>query len=194
MFFIKFFHSGILLTFLVFSFNLYGQINHEDYFTVTPGDQLRWNAYFEFIDNTAMEPLAKADSVFQFALTEYKKGQFSKTRELCEIALTLKNQFPEAHVLIGKAYVSSSKICNNFRGQKSLKGEVIWPAIDEWENAIAQGDKSEGTKQLIERYSKYLPSKEEFKTCWTKSTAEEGDDYFVGCWIQRETRLLFRQE
>ena len=96
-------------------------------------------------------------------------------------------------MLIGKAYTSSAKICQEGDSHK-IKEDILWAAIDMWEKSISISGEESQAKLLIERYSKYLPTKKHFKSCFTKSTAKEEDEYFVNCWIQRTTKIRFKKE
>ncbi len=170
--------------------NLSAQKNHEDYFSIANEDKARWITYSEFIQNSTLDLLTKADSIYQFALIEYDLRQYSKTRELCEIANAFNPSLTKTHILIGKSYVSSSELCAS---PKNIKGETIWVAIDEWEKALEKQPRNKEAITLINRYGNYLLTKEEFRTCWTGPTLKEGDKYLVECWVQRETRVRFKE-
>lgn len=161
------------------------QLHSEDYFIVSKEDKTRWETYVDFIQNSKLDPLTKADSIYQFALAEYELGQFSKTRELCEIANSLNSDLSKTHFLIGKAYLANS--CN------SLAWGRIWLAIEEWEVALEKDKKNQIIKMYIEGYSKLFPTKEELYSDIMCPQVNEGDRFFVGCWIQRETRVRFRK-
>lgn len=183
-----------VLSFFV-SFQISAQTNHSAYFSISPDDEKRWEIYSVFLNTSQLSTVEKADSIFQFAQNEYQKGLYSKCRELCEIAKGLNPKLSKTHLLIGKCYVSSAEICY-YEENKShkIKEDIIWVAIDEWEKSITKGDQENQAKLLIERYSKYLPSDEHFKRCFSKPNTVEGDEYFVGCWIQKKTRIRFQKD
>ena len=137
----------------------------------------------------------KPDSLLKMAEIEYEHKNFSKTRDLCEQALLLNPNLGEAHNLIGKAYASSSEICGLEKESHRIKEEILWIAIDEWERAISKpNSKSAEAKKLITRYSSYLPTGEHFRNCFTGSNLDEGDEFFVECWIQRMTTVRFKMQ
>jgi hypothetical protein len=184
----------ILLVFGILSINFgEAQIDHSKYFTVSEEDKSRWEIYAEFMEKSKIPPNQKADSIFHYAQIEYHKDQFSKSTELCKLANKLNPELSKTHLLIGKAYVSSAKTCQTDDSHK-IRESVIWAAMDEWEKSISEPDESSEAKLLIERYSKYLPTKEHFISCFSKSTADEGDEYFVDCWIQKTTRIRFKKD
>lgn len=134
------------------------------------------------------------DSLLRIAEIEYEKKEFSKTRELCELALSLNPNLGEAHNLIGKVYVLSSEICDSKENAHQIKEDVLWVAMDEWEKAISKpNSKKEEALKLISRYKNYLPTAEHFRTCFTRATLKEGDEYFVECWIQRKTKVRLKE-
>ena len=169
------------------------QVDHSEYFSVSEEDKKRWKIYSKFIEKFEANSDEKADSVFSFAKIEYQKGQFSKSRELCELANKLNPKLSKTYLLIGKAYASSAKICLEDDSHK-IKEAIIWAAIDEWEKSISLTGGESEAKLLIERYSEYLPTEKHFRSCFTDSTAKEGDEYFVNCWIQRTTKIRFKRE
>ncbi|WP_020535118.1 hypothetical protein [Lewinella cohaerens] len=170
------------------------QIVHSSYFPVLAEDLNRWESYADFLVTSQLDPIEKADSVYSFAEVEYQNGQFSKSRELCEIANDLNPDLSKTHLLIGKSYVSSAEKCQE-GDLHNIKEGVIWAAIDEWEQSISKPGEEEKreAKILIERYSDYLPTGEHFRSCFSRPTAVEGDEYFVECWIQKMTHIRFKK-
>ncbi|MFT4762200.1 MAG: hypothetical protein ACI9XO_002777 [Paraglaciecola sp.] len=166
------------------------------YFLISKKEESRWKKHEGFIENSEIVSESKADTLLEFANIEYVAQQYSKARELCELALSLNSDLGEAHNLIGKTYVSSSKICNGKADDfHKVKEEIIWVALDEWELALSKSNaKKEEALMLMERYSIYLPTKEHFKNCFTDATLKEGDEYYVGCWIQRKTKVRFNKK
>ncbi|MCB0663147.1 MAG: hypothetical protein KDC24_10430 [Saprospiraceae bacterium] len=107
---------------------------------------------------------------------------FPKAREYAERAADYNPNWGEPYLLIGRLYASSGPLCGSGRGWNSQV--VTWVAIDMWSKArsIDPSVSDEATK-YINRYTKYMPSKEDI----FQRTLKEGDKYFVPCWIQRST-------
>jgi hypothetical protein len=183
-----------LITFSILLLSLYS-INAQNYFGATRQDSVRWIGYANLLNDSSIKSMVKADSCYNFALKEYEFGQYDKTRSLCEIATQYAPHRAEPHILTGKAFVSGGKFCYPADvSKKYIKGEEIWPAIDEWEVALQKGDESGQAKKLIEVYSKYMPEKTSFEFCFGESSLTEESDFFVNCWIQRKTKIRFRAE
>ena len=88
----------------------------------------------------------------------------------------------EPYLLIGTLYASSGPLCGPGRGWDSQV--VVWPAIDMW-NKAKQVDPSvtREANRLINEYAQYMPTKEDI----FQRLLQEGDPYFVPCWIQEST-------
>lgn len=174
---------------------VYAQNSGNEYFVITAIDEKRWAAYDDFIKNNKNKLSEKADSIYKFALIEYQNKQFLKTRELCELAIEYNPDLAKPHILIGKAYASSGNICEPTN--RNIKGEILWVAFDEWEKAISKGDDEGKAAKLMGRYKTYLPDEADFKSCFGRgrlSTIDQGDAYFVKCWINRETTIRLKKE
>ena len=137
-----------------------------------------------------MPPNQVADSILNFAHTEYQQEQFSKTRELCLIAKEYNPNLSSTHLLIGKSYVSTSEICHN-NELPMIKEGIIWVGIDEWEKIDSDSKDYLESRKLIKRYSDFLPTKEKFLSCFGKRKLKEGHEYFVNCWVNRKTKVRF---
>ncbi len=109
---------------------------------------------------------------------------FPKARQYARKAASVKPDWGEPYLLIGRLYASSGPLCGPGRGWDSQV--VTWVAIDEWQKAkrIDPGVADEANK-LIARYSQYMPSREDIH----QRLLHEGDTYFVGCWIQQRTTV-----
>lgn len=186
-----------VIFFVLFFSNLkiFAQDISNEHFTATAEDEKRWQEYSDFIYSEKMPATEMADSIYRFALTEYLNKQFFKCRELCELMIQYDPTSAKPHILIGQAYASSSNICKT--ENRTIKEGILWAAIDEWEMAIAKGDEDGKATLLIERYSAYLPLKEDFKSCTGRgrnSNLDEGDEYFVKCWINKQTTIRLKKE
>jgi tetratricopeptide (TPR) repeat protein len=107
---------------------------------------------------------------------------FPKARQYAQTAAEYNPNWGEPYLLIGRLYASSGPLCGSGRGWNSQV--VTWVAIDMWSKArsIDPSVSAEAT-EYINRYTKYMPSKEDI----FQRTLKVGDKYFVPCWIQRST-------
>ena len=109
---------------------------------------------------------------------------FPKSREFAQLASSFRQEWGEPHILVGKLYASSGPLCGPGTGWDSQV--VIWVAIDEWQRARSKdSDTAAEATQLINQYTQYMPSREDIFS----RTLNEGDRYFVLCWIQRNTTI-----
>lgn len=81
---------------------IYGRNLDLEYFSISTEDEIRWNSYEKFIEEFDGDLETRVDSILKFAYIEYELKQFFKTRELCELAISLNSDLGEAHNLIGK--------------------------------------------------------------------------------------------
>ena len=110
--------------------------------------------------------------------------RFSISRKYAMEALKYKPNWGEPHILIGKLYASSGPLCGPGRGFDSQI--VTWPAIDEWNRAKSvDPNVASEANRLIGRYSQFMPNREDI----FQRNLKAGDSFFVGCWIQRSTRI-----
>jgi hypothetical protein len=189
------FDVGFLILIIFGTLSLKGQNPVDYYFPYDSSDLSRWAAYDAFLKNDTISNLTKADSCYSFALAEYDLEQYEKTRDLCEAIIQYAPDWPEPHILIGKAYLNGSKNCTSTKPDEAtfIFGAQLWVAFDEWEKATQKGDPAGLAKKLINTYSTYLPERSYFRSCFSESTAKEDDDYFVSCWIQRSTKIRFKK-
>ena len=139
--------------------------------------------------NLSAQTNIRADSLLNLAKIELQQEQFSKCRELSEEALKLNPDLAGAHTLIGRAYISSAKICEAEK-YPVLKYGIIWAAMEEWEKALSKGDST--AQRYTNSYHPYLPEESTVRACFEDRTVEEGDDYFVECWIRRKVKIRWK--
>ena len=108
---------------------------------------------------------------------------FPKSREYALKASNYKQESGEPYLLIGKLYASSGPLCGPGRGWDSQI--VTWPAIDMFEKAAKDPLVAAEARKLIRTYWQYMPSREDIFS----RTIKEGSNFFVGCWIQRNTTV-----
>lgn len=109
---------------------------------------------------------------------------FPKARQYALQAAEVKPNWGEPYILIGRLYASSGPLCGPGRGWDSQV--VVWPAIDMWNKAKSVDPSAAAEANMwINQYSQYMPSIEDI----FQRNLKEGDNFYVGCWIQTSTRI-----
>lgn len=109
---------------------------------------------------------------------------FPQARAYALKAAEVKPNWGEPYILIGRLYASSGPLCGPGRGWDSQI--VVWPAIDMWNKAKSiDPDAAAEANKWINRYAQYMPTKEDVFIRNLKA----GQNFSVGCWIQRTTRI-----
>lgn len=118
----------------------------------------------------------KVKLYYQIAKTYLAQSSLSNAREYANKMLSINPNSGEAYIIIGNTYASSGKICGS--GNDFNSHSVAWIAIDTWQKAksVDPSIASEAQK-LINRYSQYIPSKEEL----FYNGLKEGQSYTVKC-------------
>lgn len=99
-------------------------------------------------------------------------------------AARFKSDWGEPYLLIGTLYASSGPLCGPGRGWDSQI--VVWPAIDMWNKAKSiDREIAPKANKLINSYRQYMPSVGDI----FQRGLKEGDNFFVPCWIQENTRI-----
>lgn len=154
-------------------------------------DILRDGNYQEAIDCFA-EQVEKTDdpskkAQYQLVMAKVAYGnlkKFSTARSYALAAAKNKPNWGDPYMLIGTLYASSGPICGPGRGWDSQI--VTWPAIDKWQYAKSiDPSVASAANKLINRYEQYMPSKEDI----FQRTLNVGDSFYVGCWIQENTKV-----
>jgi tetratricopeptide (TPR) repeat protein len=109
---------------------------------------------------------------------------FSRARQLALEAATIRPNWGEPYLIIGRMYASSGPLCGPGRGWESQV--VVWVAIDAWMKAknTDPAFAAEANK-MINQYARFMPNKEDVFIRGLKS----GEKFFVGCWIQESTLI-----
>lgn len=140
---------------------------------------------FEQAANEAEDPIKKADYLLLVSkIYNAHLRNFSQARSYALKAAEVRPNWGEPYILIGRLYASSGPLCGPGRGWDSQI--VVWPAIDMWAKAksIDPNVAAEANK-WINRYAQYMPTKEDIFLRNLKA----GESFYVGCWIQRSTRI-----
>lgn len=113
------------------------------------------------------------------------QGNFPEARAMAEQAIKYDPTKGEPYMIIGQLYALSSDKCK-VDGDKVAANAVFWVAVDMYEKA-KQVDKSVAAEadKVIKDYSKYFP---DTQTIFF-SGLQEGDEYEVGCWINKKTKI-----
>lgn len=113
---------------------------------------------------------------------------FPSARKYALQAAEIRPDWGEPLMLIGRLYASSGPLCGPGRGWDSQV--VTWVAIDMWQKAKSVDPSvSSEANQFIAQYRQYMPTKEDV---FQNPKINEGDSYFIPCWIQRSTRVRGR--
>lgn len=97
---------------------------------------------------------------YQIAKIHLGNGSLSNARESARKMLDMNPNSGEAYIVIGNTYASSGKICGN--GTDFNSHTVAWAAIDTWQKAKSVDPSiADEAQKLINRYTQYMPSKEE---------------------------------
>lgn len=109
---------------------------------------------------------------------------FSRSRSFALKAAEARPNWGEPYLHIGRLYASSGPLCGPGRGWDSQI--VVWPALDMWYKAKQVDPSVAGeANKWIGRYAQYMPKKEDV----FQRNLKAGESFFVGCWIQRSTRI-----
>ncbi len=102
----------------------------------------------------------KVSLYYQIARKKITIGSLSSAREYARKMLALNPNSGPAYMIIASTYAASGKICGTGNDFKSHT--VSWAAIDTWRKAISvDSSVKEDAQKQINRYSQYMPSKEE---------------------------------
>jgi hypothetical protein len=137
----------------------------------------------KYINEETDDPDRKAKMKFRIANIYYGYlKNFPAARKAAQEASRFQPGWGDPYMLIGTLYASSGPLCGPGRGWDSQV--VVWPAIDMWTKAKSI-DRSVASKanELIERYSQYMPTIGDV----FQRGLQDGQSYFVPCWIQETT-------
>ena len=134
------------------------------------------NKYREAIDQET-DDTKKGEYWFAIASIQFRKmDQLSTARESAYKAARLKENWGRPYMLIGEMYAQSSRNCGDDAFERGL---AVIAAINKWSQARSvDPDVSDEASDLISRYSKYKPPKEDIF-----QRGADGKSYKVGCWI-----------
>lgn len=123
----------------------------------------------------------KAEYTLSIAETYMAKGDYAQARNFAQKAINLKSNWGEPYLLIGDAYMQSSKTCDD--GKQGKYG-AFWAAYDKYQKAKAiDNDAASDANKGMAKASAYFPSTQDLFFYTMKS----GDSYKVECWINETT-------
>ena len=104
--------------------------------------------------------MQKEKLYYDIAKIHLGNGSLSNAREYARKMLDINPNSGTAYIVIGNTYAASGKICGTGNDFKSHT--VSWAAIDTWQKAKSvDSSVADEAQKLINRYSQYMPSKEE---------------------------------
>ncbi|MDR2084557.1 MAG: tetratricopeptide repeat protein [Bacteroidales bacterium] len=132
-----------------------------------------------------MEDRIKASNAYYVMAACYRMlDNFPKAREMANKAFELDRTNGEPLMFIGELYGQSDKLCPGSNPVE--KGCIYWAAVDMFEQAKRiDSSLTERANKNIALYSQYFPTTEQIFF----SELLEGDDYEVGCWINKTTKI-----
>jgi hypothetical protein len=138
--------------------------------------------YEETIDNES-DPVKQADYYFRIASIKFRKlDQYSAARQAAQTAAKLRPGWGRPFILIGEMYARSSSSC----GKDSFeRGLAVIAALNKWSQAKSVDPSvAEDANDLIGRYSKYKPQKED-----VFMRKASGKTFTVPCWIGESVKV-----
>ena len=129
----------------------------------------------------------KAQYCYQKAILLLNKfDRYSDSRSYALQAISLKDNWGAPYILIGNAYVASSKTC----GENDFEQNVVFlAAVDKFMKAKSvDASVADEANELINRYKQYFPNVENAFFYGY----QQGQEYTVGCWINETTTIRTR--
>lgn len=123
----------------------------------------------------------KAEYTLSVAEAYLTKGDYAQARNYAQKAISLKGNWGEPYLVIGDAYMQSSKTCDD---GKVGKWAAYWAAYDKYQKAKAvDSEAASDANKGMARASAYFPSTQDLFFY----TMKDGDSYKVECWINETT-------
>jgi len=145
------------------------------------------SVYYEEALKLVEDKNEKAECYYELAKAWEKIGDNVKSRESAYKAVELKSGFGEPYILIGHLYANSKNDCEKFR-KLELPNSVYWLAVDMFNKAKSvDPGLTDRVNSLISNHLPHFPNKEEAFFIGIK----EGDNYYIGCWINETTKARF---
>jgi len=130
--------------------------------------------------------LKKAEDLLVLAkLQKDRLGNSTKALKLTKEATTFQPNWGEPYILLGLIHASSGRL---FDSKSFDRKAIIWAAIDMWNIALKDPETSDEAKRLIEKYTRYQPTKAD---CFMRNL-QLGDRYTIDC-IGYTTTVRYKQ-
>ena len=128
----------------------------------------------------------KAQYYYELAIVNVKMDQYSTARGNAQKAISFKPGWGKPYLVIGDAYVSSSKDCGE---NELMQSAVYWIGVDKYQQAKSiDPSVTNDANSRIATYSKYFPIKSDIFFHGLK----EGESFNIGCWINESTKIRAR--
>jgi len=126
----------------------------------------------------------KADYYLGLAAATDNLGNKSLARDYAQKAIDLRSGWGRPYIMIAQLYANSRDICSGI----SLPNAIYWVAVDKLNEAkrVDPSVESEANSMIL-NLSPHFPNKEEAFFL----NVMEGNTYYVGCWINENTRARF---
>lgn len=106
---------------------------------------------------------------------------FPKARQAFQQAADARSGWGEPYLWIERCYPAADRAVQGWDSQI-----VVWPAIDMWNKAKRIDSSTAAEKhKFIGQYEQYMPDRSEIFS----RLLNDGDSFFVGCWIQECTTV-----
>ena len=130
---------------------------------------------------------SEVTQLFKKSVECYQKEDYKTCAAYAKEALDIEPGFGRLYIIIGLSYAGSAEECADRLFDKSI---IYCLAVDYFTKAKETDERElEEANKLIELYSRYFPSYEELMT-----NLRSGDKYKIGCWINEETTVRFRED
>lgn len=128
----------------------------------------------------------KADYYYYIASAYFKMGQYSSVKSYALKAASSRSGWGKPYMMIGDAYASSSKACDD--GELG-KWAVYWVAVDMYQKAkgVDASVASDASRKIAAMSARYPSTQDIF--FYGK---QNGDSYTVKCWINETTTIRIK--
>ena len=148
-------------------------------------DLVKAGSYYQNACDLQEDNVIKAQYYCEWCDIIFVQKNYTKVRELANLALKANPSNGKAYIAIGKAYAADAK---NIGEDKVEHDAVYWAAVDKFAKAKQVDSSVEAeANDLISTYKKYFPNKEDA----FMFGISEGSQVTVGGWINEKTTARF---
>ena len=146
------------------------------------GDIDKSVSYFDEAINLEQDEAKKADYCYSAAMVMFSKKQLSKAKQYANKAISFKNDYGKAYILIAQMYASSP----NWTDEAALNKCTYFAAIDKLQRAKSVDPSvAEEAQKLINTYAAHTPKDEDLFFLGLK----KGNTVTIGGWIGETTTI-----